>query len=515
MNLTTDAWIPIVWNSGKPGTISLQKAFELGSEIRDLALRPFERIAVMRLLICITQAALDGPGDFEEWRACRPRIALASIDYLDRSRRAFELFGDGQRFLQIPGLKKLNNGDEEGGNSISKLDVTLATGNNPTLFDNAGGAPRDFEIAQLASMLVTFQCFSPGGRIGVALWDGEPTPGEGSSEHAPCLTGGMLHTLLRGDHLLDTVHRNLLNKATANQLFGGDRWGRPVWELMPQSPHDSTVVRNATQTYLGRLVPLSRAIWLSDNAQYLILANGLEFPSFDDGWRDPSATIVIRSVRGQPTRNVLPASIEKAIWRELHVLTIKAAGQSSGGPAALHNISADEEAFDLWVGGLVASKAKLVDTVESVFHIPAAMLSKPSQRAYEEGVRYADTAESQLRRAVSTYHTKLGDHLDRAEMKRRRLQIQRNATIQFWTDIEQLVPLLLKLSEHPEGLGLTHEWGATAWGKSVWRAARAAYDRACPHETPRQICAYSLGLSELVAMSKRKARAEVEEEVEA
>ena len=44
MNLTTDDWIPIVWNNGNPGTVSLREAFERGEEVRDLAVRPHERI---------------------------------------------------------------------------------------------------------------------------------------------------------------------------------------------------------------------------------------------------------------------------------------------------------------------------------------------------------------------------------------------------------------------------------------------------------------------------------------
>lgn len=66
MNLATDAWIPIVWNVGKAGTVSLREAFERAHEIQDLAVRPHERIALMRLLICIAQAALDGPADYVE-----------------------------------------------------------------------------------------------------------------------------------------------------------------------------------------------------------------------------------------------------------------------------------------------------------------------------------------------------------------------------------------------------------------------------------------------------------------
>ena len=82
MNLTTDAWIPIVWKDGRPGTVGLLDAFRRGHEIQDLAVRPHERIAMMRLLICIAQAALDGPVDYEAWATCGPSIAPASLDYL-------------------------------------------------------------------------------------------------------------------------------------------------------------------------------------------------------------------------------------------------------------------------------------------------------------------------------------------------------------------------------------------------------------------------------------------------
>src|SRR3990172_3836575 len=69
MNLTTEPWIPIVWANGQPGTVSLCEGFAPGGEIRDLAVRPHERIAVMRLLICVAQAALDGPTDHDDWEA--------------------------------------------------------------------------------------------------------------------------------------------------------------------------------------------------------------------------------------------------------------------------------------------------------------------------------------------------------------------------------------------------------------------------------------------------------------
>ena len=123
MNLTTDAWIPIVWNDGRPGSVSLREAFQRGHEIRDLAVRPHERIALMRLLICIAQAALGGPEDYDDWQKCRPRMAQLAAQYLDGWRQAFELFGTSERFLQVAKLKKRAGSskadDQEEGNWTS------------------------------------------------------------------------------------------------------------------------------------------------------------------------------------------------------------------------------------------------------------------------------------------------------------------------------------------------------------------------------------------------------------
>jgi len=80
MNLSTDSWIPIVWTEGKSGIVSLREAFERGDEIQDLAFRPHERIALMRLLICIAQAAPDGPANYDDWKDCRLKIAPAALD---------------------------------------------------------------------------------------------------------------------------------------------------------------------------------------------------------------------------------------------------------------------------------------------------------------------------------------------------------------------------------------------------------------------------------------------------
>jgi len=539
MNLTTDAWIPIVWNDGRPGTVSLREAFERGHEIQDLAARPHERIALMRLLICIAQAALDGPVDYDDWKACRPRIAQSALDYLDRWRHAFELFGSGQRFLQVANLNrpttKSNGDDDDEGNSTSKLDLALATGNNTTLFDNAGGSERAFTSGELALMLTTFQCFSPCGTIGVALWNGSPTLGwnsypkvkPGQSAHAPCLSGNMLHSYLRGRSLLDSLHSNMITKEQVERMYGYDAWGKPEWEILPSKSTDKGAVQNATMSYLGRLVPLSRAVQLAEDRRSMTLANGLEYPPYPE-WREASATIVTWSVKKQPTRVALPASVDKDTWRELHALTVIAVDKNTnGGPVALRNLTNDED-FDLWVGGLVAAgNGKLRDATESVFHVPAAMLSKTSQLVYQEGVKQSEHGEYRLHKALSTYRMAMeSSESDLGGINRRLAALKKperdrlgrlcaRATAQFWTDVEQALPHLLGIAENPEKLGQPAEWHKTDWGKAVRSAMRAAFERACPHESPRQMRAYALGLITLFSAPAEHAEDETEKEAEA
>lgn len=232
MNLTIDPWIPIVWTDGTAGLASLADVFQRGRDIRDLAVRPHERVALMRLLLCVAHAALDGPTNHADWQTCLDRLPDATKKYFAKWRANFDLFGEGPRFLQVLKLGSTKSDGDEG-NSSSKLDVALATGNNATLFDNSGGGDRVFTGAQVALMLLTFQAYSPGGTIGVALWNGKPTlgwksypkPAPGQSSHAPCLPGSMLHAFPRAANLLASLHLNLLTREERHKLARYPRLG--------------------------------------------------------------------------------------------------------------------------------------------------------------------------------------------------------------------------------------------------------------------------------------------------
>jgi len=473
MNLSIDPWIPVVLQDRTVGSVNLEEAFEHGSSIRDLAVRPHERIALMRLLLCIAHASMDDPDD-QKARVHAPRLAKAVSLYLGAQRSCFELFGKGSRFLQFENLVATNAANEERG-TVSKLDLALATGNNSTLFDNSGGSNRKFTPAQLALMLLTYQCFSPSGTIGVALWSGKSTLG--GSDHSPCIADGMLHAFPQGPNLASTIHLNL---CSAVERLLGIRWGRPVWEMMPTSFDDELAIINATKTYLGRLVPISRAIRLAENGD-LLLANGLGYPKI----REASATIMAKGMEREPLR----ASLDKALWRVLNALTTQAASNrdSIGGPIALNNLS-ENEAFDLWVGALVVRRAKVLDTVESVYHLPATMLLDTGQKRYEDGIDFAEAIERNLKNAVSSYRREVGDNL---------ATLQHKATFQYWTQAEQMLPQLLDAVKSSEPLQEQREWAKTLWGQALGCFAHEVYKTVCPHETGRQIRAFVKGLRKL------------------
>ena len=478
MNLSLDSWIPALVADGRRELFSLQDLFSKAHELRDLCVKPHERIALMRLLIGITQASLDGPEDESDWSECKPRIQTCVRDYLVKWAPSFELFGDGVRFLQIPGLEA----DEAQLKPADKLDLMLASGSNSTLFDNQAGEDRTFSPARLALNLLTFQCCSPCGLITVARWNGEGTPGEGSSNHAPCTSASMVHTFLLGRNLLETIHQNLLTKELVDATYGSHRWGAPIWELPVSDIGDTEAVRNATLTYLGRMAPVSRAIRLNNEGTSIVLGNGLSYPFFPV-FREPTATLIKR----KDEIGLLSASTSRSLWRQLSPILIKRSSEANAeaGPLALnHAISSNDLA--LWTGGLITDKNKILDIVEARYSLPAEIAGEAGRDAYEKGVSYASAIEVQLMQSVKAYASfmKIGS------------PAYNRARQHFWTDIEQGLSDLLAFASNPDPAKALSE---SPWGRVVATAARDAYKRSCPHRTPRQIEAFVLGSRRLSA----------------
>lgn len=304
MNLTTDPWIPVLSADGCRADVSLLEAFTKGREIADLSVRPHERIALLRLLICIVQAALDGPKDEDEWRDCLEEIPRKVANYLAKWRHAFELFGEKQRFLQSKGS------GTPGVMSVNKLQ--FIDKDTTTLFDNEVQATNERSEPWLALALVVYQSFAAGGKVGGSeKLGGKAVPQSGTN--APCRDQNAFHAFVRRPTLLGTIHANMLyREAIAERGLKPLVWGeKPVWEFNPTLTGKDQSKRSLAVSYLGRLTPLSRSVWLNTDHRTASNANGQDFGNFaESGFREPSCSAT--SFRGKGGKEDFKLALQQA-----------------------------------------------------------------------------------------------------------------------------------------------------------------------------------------------------------
>ncbi len=395
-NPVRDAWIPCMGPRGDVRLQGLGEIFAKAEEIRDLAVQPHERIALMRLLQCITLAA----GGIEKAGA-----------YLREWEGAFELYaeGAGGAFLQLPGL------EGEARVELRKLAPAGTAGNTSSLFENdAARAPMN--PAQVALHLLTLQNFAPCGTIGTALWAGEPTARKtpDACPAGPCAAGSALHALLLGRNLRETL---LLSLRTLRQ--SPLPLGRPVWEQMPQGPGDQAALLNATGTLCGRLVPLCRAVRLAGDR--CILARGLDYGC------EPPPEPSMPTADGRPigTAPHLP------LWR------YAAAALASLGGRELPPGTA------LWMGCLMTDRAKVLGTREVRLPLPDGVSPEAAAEELRTLTAAADAAETRTAEAAERYAE------DVCTEPRRVAALRREAALRFRSEVQHAMPELLR-TNHPE-----------------------------------------------------------------
>jgi CRISPR system Cascade subunit CasA len=484
MNLVTDKWIPVVMPDGKSDTVSLNELFSEAGSIRDLSCSPPQRIALMRLLICIVQAALDGPEDEEDWDGCKSRIAKATLEYLGHWQLAFSLYG-AKPFMQVSGL----DADVDGIKPLDVLDCRLASGNNTTLFDHAAvSAGRLVSDGELVLNLLTFLCFSTGGKVGQSVWQG--VKHSESTFAAPCIK--YAHTFLRSANLLDTVFLNLMTKngdGTGILRSPNGKWGQPVWERFPDSVGDVAAFQNASETYLGRLVPLSRFVSVQRAREGRCIAGPPQkgyridhLPAF----REPWATIV----PGKDGKEwYLALSSTKHMWRQLgSLLSLKKSRSGLTGAMSLSNLVRYYSAFptqdvDVWVGGLEvgAQAGKVNDMLEWAFDVSPPQLGETWMNRYLQGVALADEGATALAKALKSCFNKMNVEAVPYDQARTR----------YWGRLDASCAVLIDAAKGEQA----HI--ARSWHPIVLRAMREAYDYVCPRQTARQIEAYAQGLARL------------------
>jgi hypothetical protein len=428
----------------------------------------------------------------------------------------------------MPPKKEMKGKADKQPISIHKLEFVDADGT--TLFDQHVLPDGSVRLARAAVVLLTFQNFAAGGRA-----DGCAA----SQSGALCREGAAIHSFLLGTSLRETIERNL---ATRNQVeaFAPVSWDdsdRPIWEheFNATPALDSASLRRLTHGYLGRLVPLTRSLWLvcNDGSQItsFFAGEGLQYPLFwkadegDSGKKRKKKVLVgfrevSTAVTGDSEGNIDFVSatkgggVPKALWRELHAITVRQISKQRGGPAILDSLSVGSAGDALlWCGALIGGgqgkSAKVSDTVESVFRLPTSLVEpqfekdKPSvNNTYRDGVGCADGLEKRLTAAVAAYRHQLKDELEDKKGRERGNKVKGAAASHFWTRLEQVSGVLLDVACEANEAGRYMEGSKLAWPKSPWgqhalAAARAAYEHACPRGTPNQLRAYAAGLKVL------------------
>ena len=499
MNVAFDPWIPVVTLSGEPAMSSLTEIFTDGAEYADLAVRPHERVALMRLFICVAHAALEGPKDYDDWCAVEDKLPEAARTYLEDWKDSFALFHPTKPWLQVASITKGGKGKDDPlgeWTPVTKLNFSFASGNNSTLFDHDGtNQERTIALAHTVLSMLAYQCFSTGGLIAQVFWQGRQTTK--SSKDAPCVPASMVHAMLRGPTVLRSICLNLPTYEDVRMHYGVDAIGRPLWEHMPRSFSDTEAARNATATYLGRLVPMTRLIRLHNSGGRMLLGDGLAFPSFADGFpAEPTATVVVRNIGKKEVQALLSFNPSKAFWRQLSAMVVKRQAGQPGGPLALNALQ-EGEPCDLVVSALARDQATIVETAESVFHVPGTLARPEGAQLYEEEVRVAEAIASRLGWAVESYRAEIdggwegrlkGAGPNKGEL---RFKLQAVATSHYWTHVENSLALLM---DHMEAIGTERAMPTRdLWRRMLAATARDAYRAACGQETPRQVRAFVKG----------------------
>ena len=439
-NLTGDPWIPVLRRDGRRSEVPLLELFERGGEIVDLAVPPADRVALMRLLLCIVMRSLPNPPEYyADWLELAPElIAKHAAEYLRKWRDAFDLYGE-RAFLQVNGLERQNNASQD------KLDFTLASGNNHTLFDHdAAEDGRPHSDAWLARKLLVSQSFSTGGLICENRWNGKPVPKSGGA--SPLMEGNPLHVFCLGPNILETLRLNLIPLAE----LGTIRLGVPVWEDPPDGPAQA---QEFDTTLFGRLVPISRAVKLTGDSSRVTIAEACRYsklPAFLDPYlenhRNPPKSK--KEQEQSPGFSYLGISPDRHPWRELESLLALAGPGSGATPPKNLQVKKylpKESVLRLWCGGVVADQAKYTFTGEWTLSLPVWKITRSEfiQELFDF-TKNAEQIEVVLKNHIHRFWDTLSE-IRKAEIKvaAGRDRAKADAGREYWSRLNRAVPRFL------------------------------------------------------------------------
>jgi len=374
-NLIDQPWIPVA----DIGRVSLGQLFS-NPDYRALGGTPVQKIAVMKLLLAIAQAATT-PEDDAAWDALSMQCMVdRCLSYLHRWRDRFYLYGE-HPFLQMPAIARAAV------RSFGAVLPEVATGNTTVLTQSQ--VPRRLEDADKALLLLCLMGFALGGKKTDNSVILSPGYAGKTNDKGKASTGkpgpsvgyfGLLHSLILGESLLETLRLNLwTDQDVRNAGYYPNGLGIPPWEQMPQG--ESCARAQALKgALMGRLLPLSRFCLLHEDG--LHYSEGIAHPDYKAGGVDPTVAI---NHSGKDLK-ALWVNPEKRPWRELPALlsfleTSQGRFDCQQLRVAQKRVQQSVARFAIWSGGLCVSSnageqyvSGSDDFVESVVWLESEML---------------------------------------------------------------------------------------------------------------------------------------------
>lgn len=479
-NLIDEPWIPVA----DVGRVSLMQVFS-NPDYRVLGGNPVQKIALMKLLLAIAQAAAT-PKYEEEWKRLGPEgLAEKCRSYLAEWHDRFYLYGD-RPFLQMPAIKASEV------KSYGTVQPDVASGNSTLL--THGQVEQPLTDADKTLLLVQLMGFALGGKktdnsitlspgyTGKKNAKGRPSTGKPGPAVAHM---GLLHSFLLGESLFQCLWLNLL---AHEQIVASGRFpqglGVPPWAQMPAGEDDS-VAQGLKQSLMGRLVPLCRFCLLTQDG--LHYSEGIAHGSYLEGVWDPTVAVDASKKK----QKALWTDPNKRPWRELTSLLGFLDQTKSYGfeclqlQAGLDRARDAVEVLGIWSGGLrISSNAGEQyttgsdDYVESQVWIQTAALGEAWLSILQAEMDALTTLNKQLYGCVMGYFKALT--VDGAALAAQATQL-------FWQlcerDFQQLLDHCEPLEEH----AATRQ----RLRRDFASYSRSAFDRYCPQASARQLDAWA------------------------
>lgn len=504
-NLIDEPWIPIA----DQGRVSLKQIFT-ETKYRSLGGNPVQKIALLKLLLAIAQAAAT-PKDEQEWQALGAEgLAKRCLAYLDKWHDHFYLYGD-KPFLQMPQILNLikvrTTKKLAGATTKSKIDDANLSGvpkgfgagfypdlpsNNNTFLSHTL-QKKTLSDADKAVFLISVMNFALGGKrveADMVSLGGAVLGNKYSAKAGPSIGGyvGYLHNFIFTGSVLSDLWLNLLShKIIGSTGMWSEGLGRPIWENMPESEGDGTA-NDYKKTYFSVLVALSRFVLLSGEGVYYM--DGLNYPSTKDGWFEPSL-ILNRTGKEIKTKYVDP---ERRPWRELvGLLSFIAADTSSGFESLGLKISIERARDNLpliavWSGGLKVtgnsgdqSVKQSDDFVESVIWIDSENLGTSWFSQLKQEMDTLEQLAKNLYGCVINYMNK--QSIDTSTQSSKGRLIAAQTTQLFWQLCERDFQTLVDNCEPSEETNQERH----KLRRKLSNYQQQAYDFYCPKATARQL----------------------------